>query len=127
MEVRPRDEQNTLTPESAAQTVDYWRNATSQLLNDADAQASDAVRKSYSKLLSSQGGLFEQRKHMAEAEQLFRLASEMCPYSPRPSSGTSIYSCRKAGSAKPCRSSKMRCGRIRTISNSPPSEANSAE
>src|SRR4030095_9477052 len=64
MEVRPRDEKNTLTPESAAQTVYYWRNATSQLLNDADAQPSDAVRKSYSKLLSSQGGLFEQRKHM---------------------------------------------------------------
>jgi len=40
------------------------------------------VRKSYSKLLSSQGGLLEQRKHMAEAEQLFRLASEVCPYSP---------------------------------------------
>jgi tetratricopeptide (TPR) repeat protein len=82
MEVNPRDQQNALTPETAAQTVDYWRNATDQLLNDADAQASDAVRKSYSKLLASQGGLFEQRKHLAEAEQLFRLASEVCPYSP---------------------------------------------
>ncbi len=82
MEVRPRDEQYALTPESAAQTVDYWRNAAGQLLNDADAQASDAVRKSYSKLLASQGGLFEERKHVAEAEQLFRLASEVCPSSP---------------------------------------------
>jgi len=82
MEVRPRDQQNAFTPERAAETVDYWRNATGQLLNDPDAQASDAVRKSYSKLLSSQGGLFEQRKHMAEAEQLFRLANEVCPYSP---------------------------------------------
>ena len=82
MEVRPRDGQNAFTPERAAETVDYWRNATGQLLNDPDAQSSDAVRKSYSKLLSSQGGLFEQQKHMAEAEQLFRLASEVCPYSP---------------------------------------------
>jgi tetratricopeptide (TPR) repeat protein len=82
MEVRPRDQQNAFTPERAAETVDYWRNATGQLLNDPDAQASDAVRKSYSKLLSSQGGLFEQRKHMAEAEQLFRLANEVCPSSP---------------------------------------------
>ena len=82
MEVSPRDGQNALTPERAAETVDYWRNATGQLLNDPDAQASEAVRKSYSKLLSSQGGLFEERKHMAEAEQLFRLASEVCPSSP---------------------------------------------
>jgi tetratricopeptide (TPR) repeat protein len=82
MEVNPRDQQNALTPESAAQTVDYWRNATGQLLNDPDAQASDTVRKGYSKLLASQGGLFEQRNHLAEAEQLFRLASEVCPYSP---------------------------------------------
>jgi tetratricopeptide (TPR) repeat protein len=82
MEVNPRDQQNALTPERAAETVDYWRNATGQLLNDPDAQASDTVRKSYSKLLASQGGLLEERKHMAEAEQLFRLASEVCPYSP---------------------------------------------
>ena len=82
MEVNPRDQQNALTPERAAETVDYWRNATGQLLNDPDAQGSDAVRKSYSKLLSSQGGLLEERKHMAEAEQLFRLASEVCPSSP---------------------------------------------
>jgi len=82
MEVSPLDQQNALTPERASETVDYWRNATGQLLNDPDAQASDAVRKSYSKLLSSQAGLFEQRKHTAEAEQLLRLANEVCPYSP---------------------------------------------
>jgi hypothetical protein len=46
MEVSPRDGQNALTPERAAETVDYWRNATGQLLNDPDAQASEAVRKS---------------------------------------------------------------------------------
>ncbi len=82
MEVRPRDEQSALTPERAAQTVDYWRSASQQLLNDADAQASDAVRKTYSKLLSSQGGLFLEQNYPAEAEQLFRMASEVCPYSP---------------------------------------------
>lgn len=82
MEVRPRDEQNAFTPERAAQTVDYWRNATGQLLNDAEAQASDAVRKSYSKLLSSQAGLFLEQKHAAEGEALLRLANEVCPYSP---------------------------------------------
>jgi hypothetical protein len=82
MEVGGRDEQNTLTPERAAQTVDYWRNTTQQLLVDADALASEEVRKSYSKLLSSQAGLFVERNHPAEAEELFRLANEVCPYSP---------------------------------------------
>jgi hypothetical protein len=82
MEVGSRDEQHAFTPEHAAATVDYWRHATGQLLNDSEAQASDAVRKSYSKLLSSQAGLFLEQKHAAEAEQLLRLANEVCPYSP---------------------------------------------
>jgi tetratricopeptide (TPR) repeat protein len=82
MELRVRDEQRTLTPERAAQTVDYWRNTTQGLLADPNAISSHEVRASYSKLLSSQAGLLVERKHTAEAEQLFRLANEVCPYSP---------------------------------------------
>lgn len=82
MEVGASGEQNALSSEHAAQTVDYWRDTTKQLLGDPDALASDEVRKSYSKLLSSQAGLFVQRNHPAEAEQLLRLANEVCPYSP---------------------------------------------
>jgi hypothetical protein len=82
MELRVQDEQNALTPERAAQTINYWRETTQQLLADPDALASEAVRKSYSKLLSSQAGLLVERSHPAEAEQLLRLANEVCPYSP---------------------------------------------
>jgi hypothetical protein len=82
MEVGAPGEQNTLNQERATQAVDYWRNTTQQLLGDSDALASQEVRKSYSKLLSSQAGLFVERSHPAEAEELFRLASEVCPYSP---------------------------------------------
>jgi len=82
MEVKTANTQGTLTPERAAETVDYWRNATGQLLNDPDAQSSEAVRKTYSKLLSSQAGLFLEQSHPTEAESLFRLAYEVCPYSP---------------------------------------------
>ena len=81
MEVGASGEQNALNSERAAQTVDYWRTTTQQLLADTEA-ASREVRMAYSKLLSSQGGLFVQREHPAEAEQLFRLAAEVCPYSP---------------------------------------------
>ena len=82
MEVGATGGQNALSPEQAASTVDYWRDTTRQLMGDPDSLASDEVRKSYSKLLSSQAGLFVQRNHPAEAEQLFRLAAEVCPYSP---------------------------------------------
>ena len=39
-------------------------------------------RKAYSKLVSSQAGLFLQRGYAAEAEQAFRIANEICPTSP---------------------------------------------
>jgi tetratricopeptide (TPR) repeat protein len=81
MEVGTSGEQNVLSSEHATQTVDYWRTTTQQLLADAEATSRE-VRMTYSKLLSSQGGLFVERKHPAEAEQLFRLANEVCPYSP---------------------------------------------
>jgi hypothetical protein len=82
MEVKTGNTQTTLTPERAAETVDYWRNTTGQLLNDPDAQSSAEVRKTYSKLLSSQAGMFLEQQHPGEAETLFRMAYEVCPYSP---------------------------------------------
>ena len=82
MELGVRDEQSALTQERAAQSVDYWRDLTRQLLADPDARDSAEVLKSYSKLVSSQGGLFASHNFTAEAEQAFRLAVEICPYSP---------------------------------------------
>ena len=82
MELRVRDEQNILTSERAAQSVDYWRTVTQQLLADPEFTESHHARASYSKLLSSQAGLLVERNYPAEAEQAFRLANELCPSSP---------------------------------------------
>ncbi|PYI85602.1 MAG: hypothetical protein DME26_10630 [Verrucomicrobia bacterium] len=82
LELRVRDDQNTLTRERAAQSVDYWRATAQQILSDPEARESAEVLKTYSKLVSSQGGLFANRNYPAEAEQAFRLANEICPYSP---------------------------------------------
>ena len=82
MELGVRDENSALTRERAAQSVDYWRTTAQELLADPDARESAEVLKSCSKLVSSQGGLFANRNFPVEAEQAFRLANEICPYSP---------------------------------------------
>jgi len=82
MELDVRDENSALTRERAAQSVDYWRTTAQELLADPDARESAEVLKSYSKLVSSQGGLLANRNFPVEAEQAFRLATEICPYSP---------------------------------------------
>jgi tetratricopeptide (TPR) repeat protein len=82
MELGVRDEQNALTRERAAQSVDYWRATAEQLLSDAQAADSHAVRMSYSKLASNQGALLLDRHFTAEAEQMFRYAVDIAPSSP---------------------------------------------
>ena len=43
MELRAQDGQNTFTPERAAQSLDYWRNAAQQILSDPEAAGSPAA------------------------------------------------------------------------------------
>jgi tetratricopeptide (TPR) repeat protein len=82
MEVRVQDEQNALTQERAAQSVDYWRATTEKLLSDSQAADSRDVRLTYSKMASSQAELLLNRNYTAEAEQTYRLATEIGPASP---------------------------------------------
>ena len=82
MEMRVQDEQNGLTAERAAQSVDYWRAQAQQLLSDPEAPEGSDARKAYSKLVSSQGGLFADNRLNAQAEEAFRIAAEICPNSP---------------------------------------------
>jgi tetratricopeptide (TPR) repeat protein len=82
MELRVQNEQNALTAERAAQSVDYWRAAAQQLLSDPETPDGSDPRKAYSKLVSEQAELFLDRKYPAEAEQAFRIANEICPSSP---------------------------------------------
>jgi len=82
LELRVRDEQNTLTPERATQSIDSWRATAQQLLADPQAIASEEVRKTYSKMASSQGGLFQENHLPAQAEEAYRIAVDICPCSP---------------------------------------------
>ena len=81
MQLRAEGE-NALTQERAAQSVDYWREETKRLMADPEFADSDYAKKSYSKLVSSQGGVLVQHGFLAEAEEAFRYANELCPYSP---------------------------------------------
>jgi tetratricopeptide (TPR) repeat protein len=71
-----------LSPEKAAQSVDYWQTAAQQLLSDPDTPEGSDARKAYSKLISSQAGLLVDHGLPAEAEQEFRIALQLTPESP---------------------------------------------
>ncbi len=80
MELGVKDQ--PLTTEKAAQSVQYWRDAADQLLADPEATEGCDARKAYAKLISSQAGLLVQNKFPAEAEQEFRIATEIYPANP---------------------------------------------
>jgi len=82
MELRVQDPQNVLTPERAAQSVDYWRAAAQALLSDPGAVDAEGVRMTYAKMAAEQAALLLARSFGAEAEQAFRLATEIAPGSP---------------------------------------------
>ncbi len=82
MELRVQDNENALTAERAAQSVDYWRATAQQLLSDPATPEESDLRKAYSKMVSSQAGLLLARNYAAEAEEAFRIANEICPSSP---------------------------------------------
>ena len=77
-----QDDQNALTAERAAQSVDYWRATAQQLLSDPATPEDSDPRKAYSKMVSLQAGLLLARNYPAEAEETFRIANEICPSSP---------------------------------------------
>jgi hypothetical protein len=76
------DESNPLTADRAAQSVDYWRTAADQLLSDPATPDGSDPRKAYSKLVSSQAGILADHQFTDEAEQAFRIASQLYPASP---------------------------------------------
>jgi hypothetical protein len=82
MELDVQDPANVLTPERAAQSVDYWRAAAQQLLSDPASIEAEAVRMTYAKMAAEQAGLLLARNFTAEAEQAFHLATEIAPGSP---------------------------------------------
>ena len=82
MELRSQDVQTTFTADAAAKALDYWRNSTQELPIGSETSADQEVLKAYSKLATAQAGLLAAHNFNAEAEQTYRIATEICPYDP---------------------------------------------
>src|ERR1043166_2245554 len=89
MELRARDGQNAFTPELAAQSLDYWRAATQELLSDPTAAASEEALLANSHNIVAAANLLAAHNYMAEAEQAYRLSSQLWPANPEPIGGLS--------------------------------------
>jgi hypothetical protein len=82
MELRAQDAQNTFTAERAAQALDFWRTTAENVLADPEAAGSTAALKSYSHDANSAANLLAARNYSAEAEQAYRLSSQLWPENP---------------------------------------------
>ena len=78
MELRAPEDQNALTAERAAQSLDYWRTAAQRFTGDSDASDFN-TRKAWAQMATAQGNLFAGRQFSAEAEQTYRLARDIAP------------------------------------------------
>jgi hypothetical protein len=79
MELRAPSSQEAHSAEAASQAVDYWRTA-QQIIGDSEADSD--VRMAYAKMASAQAGLLADHNLNAEADQAYRVATEICPSSP---------------------------------------------
>jgi ribosomal protein L16/L10AE len=82
MELNAASQDNTFTAEKASQSVDYWRNAAQQLLDDPDASTSEAALRSYSHDVAAAANLLAAHDFSGEAEQAYRLATQLWPGNP---------------------------------------------
>ena len=87
MELGSKDGPNSMTIERADQAIDYWQNRAQQLLADPEASASPYALKSYSHDTVSTGNLLAARGFQSEAEQAYRLASQLWPGNPESVAG----------------------------------------
>jgi len=82
MELRAAEGQDSFTADRAAQSLDYWRNRAQQILADPEAAGSDAALKSYSHDTVAAANLLASHDFNTEAEQAYRLATQLWPASP---------------------------------------------
>ena len=79
LELRATDAQAALTPDLAAQSLDYFRATASQLAGDPDASQNAEARAAYAKQATAQANLFASRNLSTEAEQGYRIATGLAP------------------------------------------------
>jgi hypothetical protein len=87
MELRAQDGQNKFTADRAAQSLEYWQATAQQVLSDpVTANTPDAL-KTYSHDANSSANLLAAHHYTDEAEQAYRLASQLWPGNPEPVGG----------------------------------------
>lgn len=89
LELRAAGGAAALTPDTAAQIVDYWRAASQQILSGPDDGQPAEALKTYSHDAVAQANLLSNRGFDAEAEQGYRIASELWPDNPESVAGLS--------------------------------------
>jgi tetratricopeptide (TPR) repeat protein len=87
MELNARDENNTFTAERANQYLDHWRNSAQQILSDPESAGSSTALKSYSHDTSAAANFLAAHNFAGEAEQAYRLATQLWPENPEPIGG----------------------------------------
>ncbi|HAB15527.1 MAG TPA: hypothetical protein DCE44_03650, partial [Verrucomicrobiales bacterium] len=83
MELGARSQENTFTPERAAEYLEHWQNAADQILSDSDSADSTAALKSYSHDTAAAANLLAAHNFVAEAEQAYRLGMQLWPENPQ--------------------------------------------
>lgn len=81
-ELRAPDAKEAFTAERAAETLEFWRGTTLELLSDPEASGSPEALKTWSHTLVAQANLLAGRDHPAEAEQAYRLATQLWSANP---------------------------------------------
>jgi hypothetical protein len=62
-----------------AQTIEYWREKTAQILQGGDTAQSQEVLNTWSKMIVGQANLLSHQQHSADAEQAYQLALQVVP------------------------------------------------
>ena len=87
MELRASDGAAAFTDERATQAVDYWKQRTQQLLGEPESAGSKEERLSFSHDAAAQAHLLASHDFTAQAEQAYRLASQLSPSNPEAAAG----------------------------------------
>jgi hypothetical protein len=82
MELEAGGGQNAFSPDLAAQSLDYWRNTTQDILSDPDAADSPPALRSYSHDTVAAANLLAAHGFTAEAQEAYHLASQLWPANP---------------------------------------------
>lgn len=87
MELNAGSAQGDFSAQRASDTLNYWRTQSAQILADADAAGSDTVLRSYSHDTASAANLLASHEFVTQAEEAYRLATQLWPKNPESISG----------------------------------------